>query len=80
MLILEYKIAQLFSEIEKLATSLLRIIKVKDFDFDEAMLKIYLVNNKFADLENLLPTLNTDRVTAFKRHMRFVRGHLYCSC
>ncbi len=77
LLILEYKIAQLFSDIEKLANSLYSTIKIKEFDFDEAQLRITIIDSKFAKLERLLPSLNTDRVAAFKRHMGFVKGYLY---
>ncbi len=79
MLILEYKIAQLFSDLERLAMSLYRTIEVKDFDSDEAQFKISMIDSKFTELKKLLPTLRTDRVDAFKRHMGFVKGYLYKS-
>lgn len=76
MLILEYKIAELFIELEKLAQSLKKTLESDKIDYDEAILKLDLLNNKFSELERLLPKLNTDRIDAFHRHISFIRRYI----
>lgn len=72
MIILEYKIAEIFDELEKYANSLQKTLQENELDYDEFKLKYELLEKKLNDLEKLFPQIKDSDIW---RHLFFVKNH-----
>ena len=72
MIILEYKIEELFTLLFKTGNSLGKTLKEDEVDWEEVELKTSLMKTTFSQLEKFLEGIDTDRIRAFKRHIGFI--------
>ena len=72
MIILEYKVAEIFDELEKYSKSLLKTLNEDELDYEEFNLKTELLEKKFQELKKLFPQIAASN---FSRHLRFVKTH-----
>ncbi len=72
MIILEYKIEELFNLIFKTGNSLYKTIRAEEIDWEEVELKTSLMKTTFDQLSKLLDGIKSDRVRAFYRHISFI--------
>jgi len=73
MIILEYKIEELFNLLDRTGRSLLKRLNDEELDYEEIDLKLHLLEMSFSQLERLLSHVKTDRFQAFHRHVGFIR-------
>lgn len=72
MIILEYKIEELFNFLFKTGNSLYKTIRENEIDWEEIELKTSLMKTTFDQLCKFLDGIKTDRISAFYRHISFV--------
>lgn len=72
MIILEYRIAEIFEELEKHAKSLEKTLNESSLDHEEFDLKINLFENKLQELMKLFPQINSSGI---RRHLHFVKNY-----
>jgi hypothetical protein len=72
VLVIEYKVAEIFDNLKEYAESLLREAEKEDQDYDDVQLKIQLIKGKLQDLKKLYPNGNYSKTY---QHLWFAEHH-----